>query len=300
MLVYLYEYSGYDRNDNYFEYTPSLALCIISIIVFAIEGIILLALNIKFKAWFFMVLPVAAAMEIFGFGWRIHMIYNLDDKAGFILYIVPILLAPTVIAAADYALVSKLMKKAGVGNKIFRPSVVRYFFLAFDVIAFAIQGAGGGLLGGAETYEESRRGSQVVLVGLAISLAVFFFFTVTTIYIHVKMSRNERADPEKYKFKDTRYKRIFIVLYIDMVLFLIRSAYRVAEFSYDSFFNPVSNSEGLFYGLDILLMAIVLLLWIPFHPGFYNFVEKRKDRKKDKNSVTVKLPKEEQNKIPEA
>jgi hypothetical protein len=62
-------------------------------------------------------------------------------------------------------------------------------------------------------------------------------------------------------------------MYIDMILLITRSSYRVAEYANMTFRNPISTNETLFYTLDALLMFILNILWVPFHPGYWDMLE---------------------------
>lgn len=102
----------------------------------------------------------------------------------------------------------------------------------------------------------------MLLGGLAIALCVFIFFLFLLTYLHLNMRRN--SDRSAMQLKS---EKILIVLYIDMILLIIRSAYRVAEYGNLEYHNPISTNEHLFYGLDAAEMLLLNALWIPFHPG---------------------------------
>jgi hypothetical protein len=83
-------------------------LTILFLALFSLVGIIVLGLNIRFKSWFFMSLIVATILELVGLGFKIAMKYHPTSIPIIILYIIPVLVAPTVFAIADYSLVSKM------------------------------------------------------------------------------------------------------------------------------------------------------------------------------------------------
>jgi RTA1 like protein len=45
-------------------------------------------------------------LEVIGFAARIWETSNNQNEAGYIIYLVPVLVAPTILAAADYSLTS--------------------------------------------------------------------------------------------------------------------------------------------------------------------------------------------------
>lgn len=105
-------------------------------------------------------------------------------------------------------------------------------------------------------------GARILLAGLAIALSVFVFFLFMLGYLHINMRRN--SDRSSLQLKS---ERVLIVLYVDMILLIIRSAYRVAEYGNMEHHNSIRSNEGLFYGLDATMMMLLNLLWVPFHPG---------------------------------
>ena len=113
-------------------------------------------------------------------------------------------------------------------------------------------------------------GSKIILGGLCISLCVFVFFLFLTFYVHTRLLKNQGQKKERWTI-------IFYLLYFDMILFIIRSAYRVAEFGNLEFHNSIATNETLFYTLDALEMAVLNLFWIPFHPGFWDMLDTEND-----------------------
>jgi hypothetical protein len=89
-------------------YEPSQVASIICLVLFLILGSIILALNIKHKTWFFMSLVVAAGLEVLGLGFRIGVKEKPFSIPIYIMFSIPILVAPTIFAIADYSLVARM------------------------------------------------------------------------------------------------------------------------------------------------------------------------------------------------
>lgn len=104
------------------------------------------------------------------------------------------------------------------------------------------------------------------MAGISLSLAIFVMFLVVTGYIHFHIERRMA----KSENPDQRWKRIFPVLYVHMILLMIRSVFRVAEFS-EGYGGYLAVTEGYGYGLDVLMVMIVLAIWIPFNPAYLGF-----------------------------
>ena len=134
----------------------------------------------------------------------------------------------------------------------------------------------------------SPAGSRIILVGLAISLTIFLLFIGLALYVNYvaqqKIKRNEIVGD------DMRWRRLVPVLFLNMLVLLIRSCYRCAEYSYSNFHNPISVNEKLFYGCDIALMMLILIVWIPMFPDFHGIKASDIGGKKETELVAVQSP----------
>jgi hypothetical protein len=90
---------------NFMGYDPNRPAAYVAGAIFGVLMIIVGAHNIKFRSWFFMVVPIASAMEMVGFFIRPDAAYTMGK---FIPTTLCILLSPTIFAMADYALISKM------------------------------------------------------------------------------------------------------------------------------------------------------------------------------------------------
>eukprot|EP00026_Physarum_polycephalum_P014648 Phypoly_transcript_15186.p1 GENE.Phypoly_transcript_15186~~Phypoly_transcript_15186.p1 ORF type:complete len:283 (+),score=51.62 Phypoly_transcript_15186:82-930(+) len=258
--------------DGYFGFKPIMGLQIAALVVYSLLTATVLGLNIWKRAWFMMAIVVGGALEIFAFAWRIWETSHYNSEAGYILYLVPVLVAPTVLAAANYALAASIMIKADVRVPIFTPKVTKWVFLVCDVAAFFIQGIGGSVAGAAKTVKTAQTGSNIILGGLAISLGVFVIFLILAAALHFKIRRQQHV----------RWMNIFYVVYVNMLCLSIRAVYRVVEFAQGDYHNKISDNETYFYVLDVLLMMILIASWIPFHPSFLGLSM----RDEDESAVT--------------
>jgi len=213
---------------NYFGYTPTKGLEYAAVALFAIGTFSILFLNIWKKAWYMMALFVGGLMEVVGFGAMIYTTGNMNLD-GFIVYLVCVLVAPTVLAAADYALAGHVMTRGKARVACFTPAVTKYLFLICDIIAFFTQGVGGVVVGAAKTVDDIKRGANIVLIGLAISLGVFVVFLLFATVLHRRIIKNlEKSGCTK---EESSWTRIFWVIYFNMLCLAIRALYRVAEFN---------------------------------------------------------------------
>jgi len=252
---------------NFFGFVPNKGLEIAVLIILVVLTIAMLIQNIRKRTWFMMPIVYGGLIEILGFSARIYTTWHTDSQNGFIIYLVPVIVAPTVLAAADYALAGPVMAKGRVRVACCTPSVSKYSFLIFDILAFLIQGFGATLVGTGKSLADVQRGSNIILGGLAISLSVFVIFLFYSIILHRRILAKIRKNGGDDEFPN--WTRIFWVVYFNMMMLTIRAFYRVAEFEQKGS-GQLSTNEGYFYGLDIFLMVLLMASWVVFHPSRFN------------------------------
>ncbi|KAN0003921.1 hypothetical protein ACTFIZ_010074 [Dictyostelium cf. discoideum] len=247
-----------------FGYSPSLGLAITAVVCFSIVTLILTALSLKYKKYYFLVACVAGLLETFGYGIRI-LAAGTPDKIG--LYIVTtlfILIPPSALAAVVlFGQLGRIIKNTGIKHPIFTPKRIKYLFLGVDCFSIFMQASGGGLLAQSGTNPSMGNiGKGVMLASLSLALASFTVFFFTIVYLHIKVRQNKSE-------QDKSWRRIFIALYFSGFLIVLRSIYRVVEYA-GGHHSKIMLNEPLFYGLDTLPIFLMMSIWIPFHPGFIN------------------------------
>jgi len=254
--------------DGYFGFKPNKGAEYFVVVVYFVLTVFIFIRNCKHRTWFMMPIALGGAFETFAFAWRIYETYHNDSEMGYILYLVPVLVAPTILAAADYNLASVVMYRANVRIPFFTPKVTKVIFLVCDIAAFFIQGIGGSIAGTSKSESQAKFGSNVVLVGLGISLAVFLIFLLLSFALQIKI----RAQPG-FHDTDTSWMRIFYVVYVNMLCLSIRAFYRVAEFHGGNTRSKLSIDEVYFYTLDAMLMIILMASWCIFHPYYFGLAK---------------------------
>jgi len=104
-------------------------------------------------------------------------------------------------------------------------------------------------------------GKHMVVVGLLIQIIFFGFFVVTAGIFHYRIARN--PTPASVR---NNWKKYIFALYAASVLILIRSAFRVVEFSMGNDGVPMRN-EVFLYIFDASLMLPVMVIFNLAHPG---------------------------------
>ena len=177
-----------------------------------------------------------------------------------------IVLAPVGLALADYLLVGRLIRIVGREYSIVNAKFVEYGFIVSDILSISVQSAGAGLITSGSTNKDLKKmqtGSNVLIGGLGINLLSFCFFAVITLHLHVSIYRRK---PDFTR--QERWLTMFYALYLSMILLIIRSTYRIVEFSM-GFRGYLAIHEVYFYVFECLLIIFAFGLFLPLHPGIW-------------------------------
>ncbi|KAG0418751.1 Protein RTM1 [Dictyocoela roeselum] len=155
-----------------------------------------------------------------------------------------IILAPVGLAFTDYLLVGRLIRTAGHQYSVVNAKFVEIGFIISDFLSIGIQSAGAGLVSRgtlAENLDEANTGSRVLIGGLVINLISFCFFAIVTFHFHWSISRHKAGFTGREK-----WVKMFYALYLSIILLIIRSVYRIVEFSM-GFRGYIATHELYFY-----------------------------------------------------
>jgi len=248
--------NGLNATINYFGYNPSEPLACVGAVYFGIMFFVVLGLNIYSKIWAFPFILLGSAMECLGYSTRPVALTNLGY---FLCTQLMIILAPTVYAMADYSFIGAIMRDTNIKPFGINPRVLRIGFMCADMGSFLIQAGGGGSTASGDPATRDA-GSRALFSGLCCIMTVFVVFLFLNAYVHRELVATKQLS--------TKWRRVSF-LYFDVLLLILRSAYRIAEYSHLQYYNSISLNETLFYCLDTIPMCILNFIWIPFHPVFY-------------------------------
>jgi len=137
-------------------------------------------------------------------------------------------------------------------------------FVTADVLSFCIQGASVGLIFQASTV---KIGENVALVGLFVQGMSFGLCFVTAVIFQIRMSEfPTRASVNP----DSPWKRTLYMLYIVSALVLLRSLFRIAEYtqSQDGYLlRYLLRHEWTLYIFDAVPMFLVTVVFYLQHPS---------------------------------
>jgi hypothetical protein len=204
-------------------------------------------------------------VEFIGYAARIAS-YNDTSKLGpYIIQQMFILLPPVLFAASIYMVLSRvLVTLHGERYSPLRPSRLTKTFVTGDIIAFYIQGGGGGMTAiGMRPINTSVNfsvlGQWVVIGGLVVQIVIFGLFCVTAFTFHTRFVKSVAAPI----WDD--WKKMMHMLYLVSGLVMIRSLFRIVEYATGAD-GYLMTHEWPLYVFDTILMFAVVVLFYFCHP----------------------------------
>ncbi|KAK9440801.1 7-aminocholesterol resistance protein RTA1 [Metarhizium brunneum] len=247
-------------------YNPSFALAVIGTIVY---GLIFIAITyltfFRYRAWYFTVVVIGAAVEVAGYVLRAYSARNRTILVPFVLTLTFTVLAPVFVAAGNYLLISRLIRAVlppshhrvlGVPGNRLTP-----IFVVCDVVSFFIQGSGSGIASSDNWQGEKEKiGRYVLIGGLSFQLVAFGLFLCVFRRFHVLANRMARPEAP------TGWQQVVLSVYISSVLIMVRCIYRVCEFA-EGMNGYAFRTEWLFWVFETLPMIGAIGIFVIYHPG---------------------------------
>ncbi|CAF0971503.1 unnamed protein product [Didymodactylos carnosus] len=161
-------------------------------------------------------------------------------------------------------ILSRLIKFThGEQFSIIKVSLLSTIFVIADIVSLLLQAAGGAMQAstGLETIAK-----PVVIIGLVFQIVFFTFFLTAAIAFHLRMGGRSVEQQVNFSSGGGEWKQLLWIVYISGIFILIRSIYRVTEYSM-GFNGYLMSTEVFFYVFDSLLMFIVMLVYNVWHPS---------------------------------
>jgi hypothetical protein len=174
-----------------------------------------------------------------------------------------ILVAPALYAASIYMILGRLIRALHAENLSLVPvKWLTKIFVAGDVVAFGLQGSGGGIQAGG-TSKSYKRGERIIIAGLFVQIVIFSIFVFTTSTVHRRVSKSPTPAAQQ---RSMPWRRHLYVLYATSGLILVRSIFRVIEYIQGNGGYLISH-EIFLYIFDALLMAAVMAIFTVWYIG---------------------------------
>ncbi|KAJ5202988.1 hypothetical protein N7449_005067 [Penicillium cf. viridicatum] len=248
-----------------YNYNPSLAAAIVALLLFLGSTFAHAFLAFKHRMKFLVTFIVGGLFETIGYGARAANAQQAPNYAimPYSLQSVFILLAPSLLAASIYMILGRIICLVdGDSRSLIRAIRLTKIFVLGDVLSFLIQSSGGGILSTAKSADTMQLGENIIIVGLIVQILFFGFFVIVSIVFHLRIS----ARPTSSSLRTSvDWKRCLVVLYFASILIMVRCIYRVAEYVQGQK-GTLQSHEYYAYIFDALLMFLVTLVFIVFHP----------------------------------
>ena len=259
-----------EQDAIYYHYIPSAAFAVVAFVVFGLLAVLLTAQTLRFHkgGWFTSILAVGATLEAVGYILRYILTKHWNTNVFIVSYVL-ILVTPNFFAFVNYSAVGRLLRSLPTKPReptwlripiitdstgVFRPNRIAGFFLMSDVLAFFIQASAAAWLTSSDP-SKIKTGQTVIEIGLAWGLAFIGLFFFVTIFVYVSSTYAIRSHPQ-YEL----IRRMYISLFVTITLLLIRSIYRMVEYTTGQT-SYVSSHEWVFGIFDTMLMALACVFY---------------------------------------
>jgi hypothetical protein len=148
----------------------------------------------------------------------------------------------------------------------FPPKLLYYIFITSDLLSLILQAVGGAI--STSSSGASLTAIHIALAGL--SLQVFTLAVFSCLMVDYLVRFSAKSAPEEAKedrLLDGRMKTFLGALGAAILLILARCAFRVDELS-EGYGGSLIRDEGLFIGLEGVLIVVATFLLCVGHPGF--------------------------------
>jgi hypothetical protein len=189
--------------------------------------------------------------------------YNNKSKPAYIMQSVLILVAPALFAATIYMTLGRLMRTThSEKHSIIPARWLTKIFVIGDVLSFFIQGGGGGIMASGSP-SEIKTGQDIILGGLFFQVAIFGFFILSAVILHVRM---RKYPTPKSRDSNLPWEKMLIVLYTVSGLIMVRNILRIVEYL-GGREGPLLRVEWPIYVFDGLLMAATMAVFFIGYPS---------------------------------
>ncbi|OOQ81747.1 Protein RTM1 [Penicillium brasilianum] len=193
-----------------------------------------------------------------------------------------ILLAPPLYAASIYMILGRLIVHLRAESSSIVPlKWIATIFVTGDVIAFAMQAAGGGIMASG-TISALKIGEHITIGGLCVQLVFFTIFVITAVIFHMRIRSRQTGQTAKVRQEGGAYiirswESILWGLYIASILILVRSVFRLVEYAQGNDGHLISH-EAFMYVFDATLMFFAMVVMNVLHPSMVLSSSHKADR----------------------
>ncbi|KAL7787448.1 RTA1 domain-containing protein [Trichoderma ceciliae] len=245
-----------------YKYRPSIPANVVFMALFGLSILVHLILGIRWRQWNFMTLMIlGCVVEIGGYAGRLVLYNNPFSFGGFMDQIILITIGPVFYTAGIYITLSKTINFLAPEISRIKPELFYWIFIPLDIICLILQAAGGAIStissGGSST------GVDIGMAGLGLQVGGLFFFSALFVDYLTRYARKKPECP-----LGTRMRLFFGFLGAAILLIFTRCIYRCYELSQGYVNSNLITDQGLFIGLEGVLIVIATFCLCLGHPGF--------------------------------
>ncbi|KAJ3014403.1 hypothetical protein HKX48_005181 [Thoreauomyces humboldtii] len=258
-------------------YRPSVAGNSIYMITFITLLGVHAFLGYRYRTYGYLI-PVTMGLlgEVLGYVGRLMLHKNPFDMNNFLLYLVPITIAPALLTAGIYLCLGRIILVAGKEHSRLAPRTYTYLFVACDLVSLVLQSIGGAIASLATDQQSIDLGVHIMMAGLVsqvVSMALFLGlwgeFAWNT-YASARRGSTNKVSNEKDRWatlrKSTEFTRFQISLAAATVCIFVRCIFRVSELA-GGFSGAEANNQTLFMLLEGPEIITACALLAVYHPG---------------------------------
>ncbi|KAF9071722.1 RTA1 like protein-domain-containing protein [Rhodocollybia butyracea] len=256
-----------------YGYIPSFSIAVLFLSLFGVTTVAHFIQAWVHRKWFFLYTAVfAGAIELVGWygrEWASRDVFSVD---AFTIQIVCTIVAPTPLLAANFIILSRLIKKLGESYSRLGPRLYSRIFVSCDVFGFFVQ-VGGGLIASGRNAPAStvNLGSHVMLGGVLFQFFVIICYMSLAAEYFWRFTRQRpirRVSEGKLQrgVIDDRMKLLIYAVVFNTGCLLIRSIYRTIELA-DGFEGKVIQTQWLFNVFDATMVTLAMFAYNFLHFG---------------------------------
>ncbi|UPK90167.1 hypothetical protein LCI18_001102 [Fusarium solani-melongenae] len=274
----------------------STGACALFVALYAILIFCQLGFGWRSKTWSYTAyLLIGSVFELIGYIGRVRMSFNPFISDAFILQILFLILAPTLIAAAISLTFKHLVLYYGVQYSTIRPKLYPWIFVGSDFVSIIIQGIGGAVAASASTGDnpDPKRadlGNNLLIAGVSFQVVNMVVCGVLMlIYIYRYRNAGKLAtytvdcggdgiistdSPASHRTtqSDKRVKQFIYSITIAYIAIIIRCIYRIPEMA-SGWGSSIMRNEATFMVFDGAMILLAVLLLTLVHPlWFFTFL----------------------------
>lgn len=272
--------------------------------IFAGLFALLLVAHIVLSVWkkhpyFGICLSMGTACEFTGYIGRLVSIGDYENLDAYLCQIICLTLAPALLMAGVYFVLAQLTVVHGRQFSVLKPLWFSYIFVFCDAVSLIVQAAGGASAAiQLQQFGDTVPGTNTMVAGIAFQVAsmtlflYFLFDFMKRIWFRASpevkfsfhnlfsflfaTSRGRRLmDTHLNQHYNQKYEHIWsrrsfayfpLVLLLSVMFIYVRCVYRLVELT-EGWSGFLITHEEFVMTLDGLMVLLMVILFVPFHPG---------------------------------